>query len=69
MKLPNPLDQESQNKPLKRWSEKNVAEWISQLGASKKWEQYGKLCVSKGLDGFTLLHANIQALLDFGFSR
>ncbi|GAB5358497.1 hypothetical protein AAMO2058_000463200 [Amorphochlora amoebiformis] len=52
---------------LKDWDESKVAEWIGNLGKGRKWEQYQELAKKQGIDGVTLFHADVEALVKLGF--
>lgn len=63
--LPEPVKQRS----LREWDEQEVSAWIKSLGNGRIWSQYADLCNRESVDGVTLLHADVESLVKFGFTR
>jgi len=64
----NYTTEEKKSDSLKHWDEEKVANWMLHLGSGKKWGEYAKICRDQGIDGFTLLHANLPSLIELGIS-
>mmetsp|Transcript_20085 Transcript_20085/g.28279 ORF Transcript_20085/g.28279 Transcript_20085/m.28279 type:complete len:324 (+) Transcript_20085:62-1033(+) len=48
------------------WTEEDMASFVRGLGRGAVWQGYAELCVREGIDGSTLLNAELSDLTEYG---